>query len=215
MWYYGLMTRFKMRIFGAIPNGRKGQEFFYSLIFLLCALTLSGCVTSKKTAPLAPIPPVASHDFLEYSDFPLYAAHYFSAPQAYDSLGESEETQVNQSLAVEGQGEGGHKLAVRKRCSIKDRFDRDALVAFEWNRSRMSFDVDGVGGGSGDSGMRLEYKIRLQPEKSEKQKCRYNAKWQGLLGSGYNELMLRKEDTVWSKIREKRQETMHYLEQLF
>lgn len=209
------MTRFKMRILGAIPNGRIGQEFCYSFVFILSLLTLSGCVTSSNPAPLAPVPPIANHNSIEDQDAPLYAAHYFAPQQDYMKLDQAVEAIREQPLDAEEvlalKGESDSKSG----CRLKDRFDRKALIAYEWSRNRMALDVDGIVGGSGDSGMRLEYKVRLQPEKTKKQKCRYNARWQGLLGSGYNEFIVRKDDTVWTEIRQKRSEGVEFISSLF
>lgn len=80
-------------------------------------------------------------------------------------------------------------------CSIRDMFDRKAMLAYEWGnntRSRLSFDVDGVGLDSLDvEGVKLEYAFRLQPEKPKKMGCRYSSQWQGMVGSGYNEMFMR------------------------
>jgi len=100
-----------------------------------------------------------------------------------------------------------------KNCSIKDRIDRDALIAYEWKRNRLSMDVDGVGGG--DMGMIMTYKIRLQPEKTKKQKCRYNSSWQGMIGSGYNELMVREDDTLQEHFGKMRREFFDHLNNSF
>ena len=80
----------------------------------------------------------------------------------------------------------------------------------------MSVDVDGVSfGGSGERAMRVEYKLRLQPEKTKKQKCRYSSQWQGLVGSGYNELIVRESDTVWDEVKNLRREVTQYVENVF
>lgn len=209
------MKSFTMCILGAIPNRRIGQEFFYSFVLSISLLTLSGCVTSQNTASLAPQPPIANHYYIESDDTPLYAAHYFAPPQGVGVISQDEEVlseqvpNVVQALGVESDGN------TENRCRLKDRFDREALIAYEWDRNRMSLDVDGIGGGSDNSGVRFEYKIRLQPEKSSKQKCRYSAKWQGLLGSSYNELVLRKEDTVMEELKQKRGESLEFISSLF
>lgn len=203
-----------MCILGAIPNRLKGQEFFYSLSFVFSLLILPGCVTSQSTASLAPQPPSAQHDFIE-SDVPLYAAHYFAPQESSYAVLADEGTVPQQSEAFDVAVSVKDNSEPEKRCRIKDRFDREALIAYEWDRSRFALDVDGIGGGSDGSGARIEYKIRLQPEKTDKQKCRYSSKWQGLLGSGYNELVLRKEDTVMQEIRVKRNESLEFISSLF
>lgn len=205
-----------MCIRGAIPNRRIGQEFFYSLVFSISVLTLSGCVTSQTSASLAPVPPTAQHNFIENDNTPMYAAHYFAPPQGVHSIEQHDEIVLSEKVteAVIAASLDTDHTEVNS-CRLKDRFDREALIAYEWDRSRMALDVDGIGGGSDNSGLRFEYKIRLQPEKNEKQKCRYNAKWQGLLGSGYNEIVLRKQDTVMEEIRQKRSESLEFISSLF
>lgn len=207
------MIRFKMRISGAIPNGKKGQEFFYSFVFILSILALPGCVTSQKPAPYAPTPPIVDHNFIDAADYSAHAMQFFPnlhssadlIPGLQPGAGDVEISAKANSLAYDSQ----------INCRLKDRFDREALVAYEWNRNRMSFDVDGIGGRSGSSGMKLEYKVRLQPEKSQKQKCRYNARWQGVLGSSYNEFVLRDKDTIWSELHQKRVEALEHLSSVF
>jgi hypothetical protein len=92
---------------------------------------------------------------------------------------------------------------VRKSsCRVNDRFDRKELVAYEWGQNRMGFDVDGLGltGGSVEN-VQFSYRLRLQDYKTKKERCRYASSWQGLLGSGYNELVAREDgDTVWREL---------------
>lgn len=208
------MKSFTMCIFGAIPNGLKGQEYFYSLVLVFCLLTLSGCVTSHSTASIAPLPPQGQHEFIE-TDASLHSAHYFVPVKSEDSaalpyadieLYESNNKIVS-NLSLESD--------VQNKCRLKDRFDREAILAYEWNRSRFALDVDGIGGGGDQSGARIQYTIRLQPEKTDKQKCRYKSSWQGLMGSGYNEFILRKENTVIQEINVKRAEGAEFISSLF
>lgn len=103
-----------------------------------------------------------------------------------------------------------------KKCRINDRFDRKALVAYHWDRNRLALDVDGINlGGSGNKGVRLEYRLRLQPGKTRKEKCLYESNWQGLIGSGYHELFVRENDTVWQELRRMRRDVMHRLDDNF
>ena len=101
-----------------------------------------------------------------------------------------------------------------KLCGFKDRFDRKAILAYEWERSRLALDVDGLSfGGSDDQAIKIQYTLRLQPEKSKEQRCRFNSPWQGLIGSGYNELFVREQDTVYEELREMRAKLKNYIDQ--
>lgn len=188
--------------------------YLYSGILSVSLLTLSGCVTSEKSVALAPNPPEhrflqpetsASLDPSQIYDNSLETPVVHAAADAATSLTYAPPEAVAVSLSPEKIGGG---------CSIQDRFDRKALIAYEWDRSRLSMDVDGIGGGKLDE-VRLEYKIRLQPEKPKKLKCRYPSKWQGLVGSGYNELVERKDDTVFEEVRELKKKANPYLERFF
>ena len=94
--------------------------------------------------------------------------------------------------------------AESKKCSIKDRIDRDAVVAYQWGQNRVGLRVRGLDivGGEGIDQVKLEYKLRLQPHKTRKEKCRYQSNWQGIIGTGYNEMFVREKDTVWDQIDE-------------
>ena len=93
------------------------------------------------------------------------------------------------------------KGAAKKSCHVKDRFDRKELVAYEWGQNRMGFDVDGLGvtGGSVEN-VQFSYRLRLQDYKTKKERCRHNSSWQGLLGSSYNELVVRDDGRVWNEL---------------
>lgn len=87
--------------------------------------------------------------------------------------------------------------ATNLNCGIRDRFDRKALVAYHWGtheRSRLALDVDGLGFDGDIDEVRLEYSLRLQKEKPKKMGCRYSSQWQGMVGSGYNEMFRREGD---------------------
>ena len=98
------------------------------------------------------------------------------------------------------------RQSVKKDCSVKDRFDRKYILAYQWGQTgenQLGLDVDGIGFDGGEvEGIKLEYKMRLQPIKNKKEKCRYESGWQGMLGSGYNEFFLREHDTVWMHLEE-------------
>lgn len=111
------------------------------------------------------------------------------------------------SLKVEG-GE--------KKCRIQDRIDRSALIAYQWDNSRVGLDVDGLNmTGGGLEGVMVEYKMRLQPYKTRKEKCRYESGWQGMVGSGYNEMFMREENTIWNQMDEIVNDAEDALDKLF
>lgn len=205
----------------------KGQNYAYLALLSFSLLTLSGCMTSSNTAPLAPLPPQSEANLSQSNNSSDYQPHFFTNIDGAElqamRIASEMDAAIKQAgadpafvpVAVPDNLTGDASLnAAKVKCSISKRFDRKAVMAYEWNRNRLSFDLDGVGGG-GDQGVRVEYKIRLQPEKTKAQKCRYNSKWQGLIGSGYNELILRKDDTVWEEIKEIRSEAIKYVSDIF
>lgn len=200
--------------------------------FILIVLTgpvLCGCVTTHASAPLVPPPPQVvdrtdeRHDgslmmavfFAEYT--PHYA-HNFVPPAAEQEAGIPLGAVARPELAGLPQGLGYERervvlsaKAAEQNCSIGDRFDRGEVIAYEWDRSRLGVDVDGVsmGGGSDDDAVRLTYTLRLQPEKSDQQRCRYASAWQGIAGSAYNELVKRDQNTVWDQLRQIRKDVQN------
>ncbi len=194
----------------------KGQSLFFRFFILLGLLTLPGCITSKhSSAPLAPQPPEFDISRYENDHKVAITPQYFADPTGLVSI-EPMSSAIMQSegmLAALAYNDQKEPPKV-KNCRLKDRFDRKVLLAYEWDRNRMTFDMSGIGSSS-DMGMRVEYKLRLQPEKSPKEKCRFNSSWQGLIGSGYNELMLREDDTVLEEIKGIRSEVDEYLNILF
>ena len=92
-------------------------------------------------------------------------------------------------------------------CHIKDRFDRRAVLAYQWGRNRIGFDVDGIGFDSMDvEEVKMTYRLKLQPHISKRDKCRYQSSWQGMIGSGYNEFYKRENDTVMDRFSALRKE---------
>lgn len=149
------------------------------------ALVLLGCGGDKDYPILAPAPPLLPHHNANLDDDYI--------PPVYEPAGMIDGAQ----MAVHSMDDARPVT----KCRTKDRFDRAALLAYEWDRSRLSFDVDGVNMSGDNAGFLVEYKLRFQPEKTKKQRCRYDSQWQGLLGSGYNELMLREDDRVHERVR--------------
>lgn len=201
---------------GFAPSGSKGKKTkaqFYLL--LISALTLTGCITSQTPPPLAHSPP----------DITVLTSSIETRNDAQDIQKTKTEDVANVSaqMVASVQPAGGldglaplylasfdHVMLKGKRdpdkssynCRTKDRFDRKALMAYEWDRSRLSVDVDGINLNQRNlEGVFVKYKLRIQPEKPKKLKCRYPSAWQGLIGSGYNELILRKDGKIWEELR--------------
>ncbi len=169
---------------------------------------LSGCKTTKNTASLAPIPPSMNkssyvHSFVE------------NTPAIYPEIDmiSSGSLVVDKTQAVPV---SSGIISSLRGCRTKDRFDRKALLAYEWGRARMSLDVDGVNlSGGGEKAVMFEYKLKFSSEKTKAQRCRYNSKWQGLIGSGYNELVIRENDTVWIEVKKLKAEIYSHVSSVF
>lgn len=199
----------------------KGREFFNKLILCTSLLALSGCLTTGKSKPLAPLPPsVASRSLSAQQSDLAYQPHYFSAPlqiallqvESSPIIDKGVDADLVRLLPLKGKQDVVSSL----KCRMKDRFDRKAVLAYEWGRSRLALDVDGVNlSGGSEKAFRLEYKIKFQPEKTRKQRCRYSSSWQGLIGSGYNELFLRQENTVWSEVKDVKTSVTQYIDRIF
>ncbi len=226
MCYYIGMDNNTVTHNGITPRyvSKKGRTYLFGLILCFKASCLSGCVTSDVSKPLAPQPPetsfivsdysvddasVASSQELYQEDMPVMPGQYAIASVDQEVVGTVPDAVPDTVIAVEDQSSFS-------RCKLNKRFDRDALLAYEWDRSRLSIDVDGVNmSGGGERGVYLQYKIRLQPEKDKKHKCRYASQWQGMIGSGYNELVLRKENTVWLELRNVQKDVKQYIKDVF
>lgn len=84
-------------------------------------------------------------------------------------------------------------------CSIKDRFDRSETIAYQWGQNRIGFNYDT--NGTDFKGAFLKYRLKFQPHKTSKERCKHPARWQGLLGSAHNEFFLRETNTVWDDLK--------------
>lgn len=144
---------------------------------------LTGCVSSSSDSQLsylAPPPPAqdmanVSYDemmTIEAMDTKIVAASIPTAAQYKTNMQEPD-------------------------CTMRQRLDRDNDLAYQWGddqRHRLSFDVEGLdlspfGGSLEIENVRLEYKIRLQKFKEKRERCRGGNNWQGLVGSGYREIL--------------------------
>lgn len=88
--------------------------------------------------------------------------------------------------------------ALPASCGLGDRFDRSEEIAYQWGQNRLGLDVDRAG--ASFKGFMLTYRLKFQDHKTKKERCRYKSSWQGLIGSGYNELFLREKNTVWDEL---------------
>jgi hypothetical protein len=132
----------------------------------------------------------------------------------------SQESGVNQGLSEEDYDPKAKKNPAKLGlsadeskalgCSIADRFDRDAALAYNFSnqQSRLALHLDMRGGGLQDIGrmdveaVMVRFTHKLQKSSADKkQKCRFNSKVQGLVGSVYNEFFVRDNYTVWQELR--------------
>ncbi len=150
----------------------KGQKHLFNLLLCFSIITLSGCATTEYTSPIAPSPP---------------------------SISMSQKLVKNENILIKTPI--NTSLTLKSKCNIKDRFDRKSVLAYEWGRSKLSLDLDGINlKNSSTKAILIQYKLRIQPEKTEKQRCRFPSNWQGLIGSSYNELFIRKDQKIWDEI---------------
>ncbi len=203
----------------------KGQESFYKLsIYIFIILTLSGCIASNQSEPLALKPPAVSAQYTKQSSFksvyladPLLGGTH-DIVSSFNGLDdgsiESSEVAPNVSNGIKtALINSGNKKT--KKCRIKDRFDRKAVLAYEWGYKRIALDVDGINLGGGSKGIKLEYKMNLQRKKNRAQKCRYKSNWQGLIGSGYHEFFVKENDTIWGELRSIKNKVTSYMDETF
>ncbi len=180
-------TKVKISFFTPILK-RKGQNYLFNLILYLSLLTLSGCITTEKTAPLAPSPPAKNITDSSSQKQMLYQPYYFADPL------QDKDTTIKTTITTP-------VSPAKKDCRLKDKFDRKSVLAYEWGRNKISLDIDGINlKPSSTKAVRFEYKLRIQPEKTKKQRCRFPSNWQGLLGSSYNEIFIRKDKKLWADL---------------
>lgn len=180
-------------------------------MLVLCSLLLTGCVTSNASKPLAPAPPEVNFSSVP-RDIPFDVARSpvdVNALSAVSPAAGAPPIEIAKSLTEEDK---------EKRCRIQDRFDRKAILAYEWDRSRVALDMDGLNVGfdgiSKFEQIKLEFRMKLQrgEKKDRRAACRYKSGWQGIAGSGYNEFFRREGDTVWEEIKALRKEADAYLD---
>lgn len=166
-------------------------------LVLGCSLITGACLSNENTVTsLAPAPP---HD------------------PAVDQAELSDEEIQQYKLAAMQPASGPtttkkkDDYAASLNCRPSERLDRQAAVAYQWGndqRNRLSFDMDGLelnpfGGSSAQiEKIRFEYRLKLQKHKNKKEKCKGTNNWQGMVGSGYRELIEREENTIWDEAKE-------------
>lgn len=179
------------------------QMFKTSAVALLVvsALILCSCGPSAKNSEIVRAMPPPNFDSTELLNIPN------------EDL--MQRTQHIETVHAEGLLQDGLALESSKplkKCRIKDRFDRKAVFAYQMDEGRLSLDVDGLNMGSTNiERVYLQYKISLQPEFEKKDHCKYASAYQGLIGSAYNELVLREEDTVWEELSDIQAEVGHHI----
>jgi hypothetical protein len=152
---------------------------------ILCALLLSACGTAgSERMSLAPPPPAMTFSpdgDTASNDVTLASANTLQYIEPSTSLAS------DPVLGVAG-------------CKIKDRFDRSAAIAYHFsdNKSRIALNM-GLDGTNVNRAM-LRFTYKFQPIKSKKEKCLYPSRVQGVIGSAYNELVARKDNTVWQAL---------------
>ena len=177
------------------------------MAFVACFL--SACASSYHAASLAPPPPLVDESVLraDMSDQEkAYLMLHYAGAQG-SAMSEAQNVPDGSGAVLAMADKGG--AAALAGCNIKDRFDRGAALAYEWGegrRNRLAFDVGGLklspfGGSSAKiDEVKVSFRFKLQNWESKKEKCRGEANWQGIVGSGYRELFLRENDTVWQQL---------------
>ncbi len=175
-------------------TGSTGRRIYAAAYAALCLLTLSACSVTPERLFSAPAPPDdwRSKDFVAEDPLrPLQQANPVTEREIRDA----------QQKAVLN--------AVPQGCSIRDRFDNSALVAWRFNdnRSRVGLKLKMDGPSLSDPGnfefkaVTIRFTHQLQKTPHKKERCLYAAPLQGVVGSLYNELYVREDNTVWQELR--------------
>jgi hypothetical protein len=129
---------------------------------------------------------------------------------------------VQQGLSLDGDTLTGNRNPLRLGlsesgakalgCHMKDRIDRSAALAYDFDdhQTRLALNLS-LNGPSFSDPSRLDFKsvmVRYThkfslPQESRKEKCRFKANMQGVIGSAYNELFVRDNYTIWQELRTK------------
>ncbi|MFP4313680.1 MAG: hypothetical protein ACLFR0_05065 [Alphaproteobacteria bacterium] len=182
---------------------------------MVCLIFLGACSAQKGFAP----PPPAFSPTFEASQGAIsdnINKYYASLQEMQDlhSLEPAAGMQLQEDYRIDqgDQNNAEHEykpytrqafkeILERDGCHIKDRFDRKAVLAYQWGRNLLGLDVDGIGFDSTEiENIKMTYRLKLQPHLSKKESCRYKSSWQGLIGSSYNEFYKRENDTVLERL---------------
>ncbi len=194
--FHDMMELMRYHRSKCVSFGRQDRYFIPIMMMSLTLVLLTGCASDSESIALAPSPPKFDPNAPreEITEIALETA--IGAGQGLGTHG------VRDASLTEGVKTAMRQDVIPKRCRIQDRFDRKALIAYEWGgRSRLGLDIDGLSYDNYEiEKVKVEYRLRFSAYKTSKERCRYASKWQGILGTGYNELFLREKDTIWEEI---------------
>ena len=175
---------------------------------LICGAALALCGCQAHQSGFAPPPPQ------------LFLSGVVSNGQEYDladvqglaNIAPAAGPSVSAATAIDH----GHRANTKQDisgCSMKERFDRRDLIAYQWGDNRIGFDVDGIGYDSMEiEEVKLTYRLRLQPIADRKEKCRRGGNWHGMAGTGYAEIVRHDGDAVLKEWRKLRRDMDDYLD---
>lgn len=178
------------------------KKLWLALTLFLCAC--SGAMVEDRTLPARASAPF----FFTRDERPTAGETLLENERdVYRPLQDNSPALASRERIDASHGFGPQAAAVPKGCGIKDRFDRAAAVAYNFddNQSRLALHmtVDGFGlGGAEIEKAMVKFHYKFQPIKNRKERCRYPSGFQGLVGSSYNEFFLRENNTVMQELRD-------------
>jgi hypothetical protein len=147
---------------------------------------------SQNKAPLTP-----SEIFQEQEQ------ETFRPMQDLNLASQEDEWDARKNLSL---GYSASEPAIPAGCSIKDRFDRKAVLAYNFDdkqsRLALHLNADADWGEVEVEKVMVKYTYKLQPIPHRKDACKYPSGFQGIIGSGYNEFFRREKNTVWDQLRD-------------
>lgn len=166
-----------------------------SWISLLSLFVLTACVTEKGSAPPPSFHLEAKEAGTRYAQNMNAEALQAIEPAAGAPKIENYRAYHAYQPYTATAAMGGDN---KNDCALAERFDHQALLAYQWGRNRVGLNVDRVSIDGGEvigsdlaEEVKMTYRIKLQNKKGRAEKCRYNSSWQGVIGSSYNEFYLR------------------------